>query len=71
MPPVLQQVRSDAQRQKIAAFRRARYRKLYPAINGFDTDPYDQQAVVLFTESGTGEVTSTARIVFDGRPRIA
>ena len=63
--PVLKVARKRCDLEKIWAFREQEYRLLLPDIRGFDCDPYDRFAAVLFTEDSAGNVTSTGRLVFD------
>jgi len=51
--------------KKIWSFRQKEYSKILPNITGFDNDPYDECASVLFTADSSGEITSTGRLVFD------
>ncbi len=52
--------------KKIWAFRAREYGKVLPHISGFDNDPFDDDAAVLFSENAIGEITSTGRLAFDG-----
>lgn len=50
----------------IWALRQKVYAEMYPEVTGVDNDPYDRYSCVIYTENGAGQVTSTARIGFDG-----
>jgi|GEM_PF-1548359 len=52
--------------QQIWATRQGVYNKIYPEVESFANDPHDGAACVIYTRAATGEISSTARIAFDG-----
>lgn len=52
--------------RKIWELREQEYSRLYPAMAHFRDDIYDGDACVFYSESASGTLTSTGRIVFDG-----
>lgn len=52
--------------QHIWATRQTVYNKIYPEVTTFENDPHDSDACVIYTRTATGEISSTARIAFDG-----
>ena len=52
--------------QHIWAARQTVYNKIYPEVTTFENDPHDSSACVIYTRTATGEISSTARIAFDG-----
>lgn len=52
--------------QGIWTARQTVYNELYPEVKTFDNDPHDSSACVIYTRTKTGEISSTARIAFDG-----
>jgi hypothetical protein len=52
--------------QRIWTARQDVYNKIYPEVKSFENDPHDSSACVIYTRTNTGEISSTARIAFDG-----
>lgn len=52
--------------QHVWAARQGVYNKIYPGVTTFENDPHDSSACVIYTRTITGEISSTARIAFDG-----
>jgi 2-polyprenyl-3-methyl-5-hydroxy-6-metoxy-1,4-benzoquinol methylase len=62
----LKVVTSGKQLDKIWQFRAKQYPKHYPNIGNFNNDKHDGNACILYSCNDLGELTSTARMVFDG-----
>lgn len=50
---------------RVIKFRHPHMKRCFPDITRPSHDPFDDHAVVLFSEDGNGQVSSTARLVFD------
>lgn len=66
VPSHLQCATEEHEFRKIWELREQEYSRLYPAMAHFRDDIYDGEACVLYSESESGILTSTGRIVFDG-----
>ena len=51
---------------RVIQFRHPHMKRCFPDISRPNHDPFDDNALVLFSENGNGQVSSTARLVFDG-----
>jgi len=51
---------------RVRELRKRKLRPVYPKMN-FDTDPLDDQALVLYSINSDGEINSTARLSVDGK----
>jgi len=63
---IQQQQAAQEVMQHIWATRQGVYNKIYPEVETFANDPHDDAACVIYTRAATGEISSTARIAFDG-----
>lgn len=52
--------------QHVWRARQNAYKKLYPEVKVFENDPHDSNACVIYTRTKEDEISSTARIAFDG-----
>ncbi len=66
VPELLNIVADESKLPQIWELRKVEYGKHYPGVSCFQDDVYDQEACVLYSENGEGEVISTGRVVFDG-----
>lgn len=62
----LKMVNEGTDIKKIWQLRKSEYGKYYPSMNDAANDIYDDYSCILYSEDGTGDITSTGRLVLDG-----
>ncbi len=65
LPKGLKIVKTDAQMEKIEQFREKIFATDYPELGSFHNDLHDPFSIVMYTDNQQGEITSTARLIFD------
>lgn len=64
--PRLHMVEDAKAYRLVTEFRQRQYSQLYPDVKIAKLDPFDQQAIIFYSTNGQGEISGTARLVFDG-----
>ncbi len=65
LPRELKIAKTSAELERIETFRKSIFANDYPAIGNFKGDRHDAYSIIMFTENSKGDITSTARIIFD------
>ncbi len=63
--PRIRIVTNSEDYNRVIQFRHQHMKRYFPDILRPSHDPFDEKAVILYTEDSQGQVSSTARLVFD------
>ena len=66
LPKPLKQVKSHEELSRVWNFRKHEYKTFFKDIDVFEDDPYDNDALIIYTEDSQKNITSTGRLTFDG-----
>lgn len=66
LPHPLKQVNSPEELSRVWNFRKHEYKTFFKDIDVFENDPYDNDALIFYTEDLQNNITSTGRLTFDG-----
>lgn len=65
LPKGLNIARTDEKIEKVEKFRESIFAKDYPGLGDFHNDVHDPFSIIMYTDNKKGEITSTARLIFD------
>ena len=65
-PKPIKLANSPQELSRVWDFRKHQYKTFFKDIDTFEDDPYDEDALIFYTEDSQNNIVSTGRLTFDG-----